>query len=422
MDYDVAVVGGGPAGVCSARSAAEQGASVLLVERYGFLGGSLAASLVGTIGGLFVREGESIEYSVGGLARECAETLKERGQAFGPVPWEQTAVLPHVPWGLKKLYDEWVQELEGLTLALHTCLVGCEVDDGRIASIRLHTVGGESTVSARVFVDASGDGYLSYLSGASMEGSPVQFPSMNFYMQNVNIGEALAAGLATLQDLIGDALEKGDYDLPRAGGAVIPTMRPGEVIVAMGRISMEGRPVDCCDPAELTYAEQEGRRQAVLLSEFLRDRMPGFSEAYLADTPCRVGVRSTRRLDGRYVLTRDDVLGAADFPDGICRSAWPVELHAEGKATVLEFPPPGECYRIPFRSLLPREPENLLVAGRCLSATPEGQASARVSATSMAMGEAVGTAAVLALAGGGSASGVGAGDLRARLEERGALL
>jgi len=422
MDTDIVVVGGGPAGVAAARAAAEQGAKVLLVERYGFLGGNLTAALVGTIGGLFVKEGEEIVYVAGGLAQECAETLKERGQAFGPVPWEQTAVLPHVPFGLKKLYDEWVEATEDLEPALHTCLVGCDVKEGRIGGVHLYNRAGHISTAAQIYIDASGDGELAYLSDVTMEGDPVQFPSMNFYMQNVNIAEALTAGLATLQDLIKEAIETGEYELPRSGGAVIPTMRPGEVIVAMGRISVQGRPVDCANPGELARAEIEGRKQAGLLADFLKAKMPGFSEAYLADTPCQVGVRATRRLVGRYVLTRDDVLGAADFPDGICRSAWPVELHAEGKGTVLEFPPPGETYQIPYRSLLPQKMQNLLVVGRCLSATFEGQASARVSGTCMAMGEAAGTAAAMALAGEGSVAEIDISELLGKLKERGALL
>ena len=422
MDYDVIVTGGGPAGIAAARAASEEGAKVLLVEKCGFLGGSLTASLVGTLGGLFVKAGDGLDYAVGGLAKECAEALKERGQGFGPIPWEQTAVLPHAPWGYKKLCDEWAEAAVGLDLLLHTCLTGASVDGGRVTGLRLQTRDGERSASAAVYVDASGDGDLAFICGASMETSPVQFPSMNFYMQNVNIGEALGAGLATLQTLIKEAVESGEYDLPRAGGAVIPTMRPGEVVVAMGRIALGGRPVDCTNPEQLTYAELEGRKQAVLLSEFLRAKMPGFAEAYLADTPCRVGIRCTRRLAGRYVLTGDDVRRAAEFTDGVCRSAWPIELHAEGKVTVLEFPPPEKTYAVPFRSLLPVELENLLVAGRCLSADVQGQASARVAGTSMAMGEAAGVAAAMAVKGGGGAAEVDPGALRGRLEKRGAVL
>ncbi len=422
MDTDVLVVGGGPAGVAAARAAAQRGAKVTLVERYGFLGGSLAASLVGTLGGLFVRDGEEIDYLVGGIARECAETLKERGLAFGPVPWEQTAVLPHVPWGVKDLFDQWVSERENIELRLHTQLVGCDVQDSAIKKVTLLDKSGIVELESKIYVDASGDGDLAFKAGARMEGSPVQFPSMNFYMANVNLGEALAAGLATLQSLIKEAIEKGEYDLPRAGGAVIPTMRPGEVIVAMGRIAINSKPVNCADPRELTYAELEGRRQAKLLAEFLREKMPGFSQAYLMDTPAQVGVRSTRRLVGRHVLTGEEVLKGARFEDAICRSAWPVEMHAEGKGTVLEFLQPGEFYQIPYRSLLPQEIRNLLVVGRCLSATPEGQASARVSATSMAMGEASGVGATLALSQGVDPGDINIPDLQGILKERGFII
>jgi choline dehydrogenase-like flavoprotein len=421
MKADVVVVGGGPAGTACARAAAEMGAGVILVERYGFLGGNLTAALVGTIGGLFVKGEEGFDYVVGGIPRDCAETLKGRGQAFGPVPWEKTAVLPYVPFGLKTLMDEWMEKA-GVRLHLHTRLTRVNLNGERIESIRVSNVGGGADVEGTVFVDASGDGALAFLAGASMEGSPVQFPSMNFFMANVNIAEALTAGLATLQTLIKEAVESGEYDLPRAGGAVIPTMRPGEVIVAMGRIARDGRPVDCADPLELVYAEKEGRRQASLLAAFLKAKMPGFAEAYVADTPTQVGARATRRLVGKYVLTASDVLGGASFDDAVSRCAWPVELHAEGKGTTLEFLPDGKYYQIPYRSLLPMETDNLLVAGRCLSASFKGHASARVSSSCMAMGEAAGVAAVLALGKGGRCEDVNVGELQAALTERGALV
>ena len=422
MDADVIVVGGGPTGVMAARAASERGARVVLLERYGFLGGSLTASLVGTLCGLFSREGENISYLVGGIARECAEMLKSRGLAFGPLPWEKTAVLPHVPWGLKNLFDEWIEKEERIKLLLHTQLCGCRIEGSKISNILLVNKAGTRKLTGKVFIDASGDGDLAYQAGAEMEGSPVQFPSMNFYMANVNVNEALTAGLSTLQNVINDALEKGDYDLPRSGGAFIPTMRPGEVIVAMGRISINGWPVNCADPEELTYAEREGRKQALLLAEFLKAKMPGFSEAFILDTPTQVGVRSTRRLVGKYVLNRDDVLKGAHFDDAICRSAWPIELHAEGKSTTLEFLEPGKYYQIPYRSLLPKEIGNLIVAGRCLSASYEAQASARVSGTCMAMGEAAGIAAVLALEKDGNVAEVDTSELQSILKKRGAII
>ena len=422
MDADVVVVGGGPTGVAAARAASDEGAQVALLERYGFLGGSLTASLVGTLGGLYLKKGDSIDYLVGGIAQECAESLKSRGLALGPIPWEHTAVLPHAPYGLKNLFDEWVEKAKTLKLLLHTQLCGCTAEGSKISDVSILNKARTGILSGKVFIDASGDGDLAYQAGAEMEGSPVQFPSMNFYMGNVNVAEAFAEGFSALQRLIEDAIASGDYNLPRCGGAFIPTMQPGQVVVAMGRIAIDGRPVNCADPEELTYAEVEGRKQARLLAQFLRTKMPGFSEAFVVDTPTQVGVRSTRRLVGKYVLSRDDVLKGAHFDDAICRCAWPIELHAEGKSTVLEFLEPGQYYEIPYRCLLPKEVANLIIAGRCLSASYEAQASARVSGPCMAMGEAAGIAAVLALRKDGNVAEVDISELQSILKQRGAII
>ncbi|MDY6917819.1 MAG: FAD-dependent oxidoreductase [Chloroflexota bacterium] len=422
MDADVVVIGGGATGVAAARAAAEEGARVVLLERYGFLGGSLTASLVGSLGGLYVKDGEQIDYVVGGIARKCAETLKSWGVAFGPVAWGETAVLAHAPYAIKGMFDGWVEQAQNLRPLLHTQLCGCAMKQGRVSDVSYVNKAGVGKVSAKVFLDASGDGDLAFHAGVPMEGSPVQFPSMNFYMGNVDISQALAAGLATLQRLIEEALDTREYDLPRRGGAVIPTMLPGQVVVAMGRIAIDGRPVNCADPEQLTHAEMEGRRQARVLADFLKARMPGFSEAFIEDTPTQVGVRSTRRLVGEYVLTRDDVLSGARFDDAVCRCAWPIELHAEGKSTVLEFLKPGAYYEIPYRCLLPQHVDNLVVAGRCLSASYEAQASARVSGTAMAMGEAAGVAAAMASRTDGSVSRLDVSQLQDTLRRRGALL
>ena len=195
-----------------------------LLERYGFLGGSLTASLVGTLGGLYLKKGDSIDYLVGGIAQECAESLKSRGLALGPIPWEHTAVLPHAPYGLKNLFDEWVEKAKTLKLLLHTQLCGCTAEGSKISDVSILNKARTGILSGKVFIDASGDGDLAYQAGAEMEGSPVQFPSMNFYMGNVNVAEAFAAGFSTLQRLIEDAIASGDYDLPRCGGAFITTM------------------------------------------------------------------------------------------------------------------------------------------------------------------------------------------------------
>jgi len=224
-------------------------------------------------------------------------------------------------------------------------------------------------------------------------GDGIQYPSMMFTMQNVDVPQAYA-NIARLPELIEEKFES--EGLPRRGGNVIPTGRHGEVgevTVAMSRISMNDRPIDGSSEEELTYGELEGRIQADRLAEFLKEYMPGFAEAFLSDTAPRLGIRETRKIVGEYSLTEEDVLGARQFDDGIGRSAWPVERHVRGGETVWKFLDKGTWYTIPFRSLIPKGVDNLLVAGRCLSAEPDAFASVRVIGPCMLEGQAVGLAA-----------------------------
>jgi len=249
-------------------------------------------------------------------------------------------------------------------------------------------------------------------------GETIQYPSMMFYMQHVDVGAALS-DLNALNTLIAEHFVGSG--LPRKSGNIIPTGRPGEVLVAMSRVSVEGRPVDATDVDELTAGEMLGREQADRLARFLVRHMPGFAGAFLADTAPRLGIRESRRLRGRYQLTEDDVLEGRRFADGICRGAWPIELHGEGGETTWKFLATGTYYDVPYGSLLPRAVDNLAVVGRCLSATREAFASARVIGPCMSEGQAVGVAA--ALAGDRTAlAEVDVDAVRARLVRRGALI
>jgi hypothetical protein len=213
---------------------------------------------------------------------------------------------------------------------------------------------------------------------------------MMFTMQNVDVAQAYA-NIAKLPELIEQKFES--EGLPRRGGNVIPTGRHGEVTVAMSRLSLNDRPIDGSSEEELTYGEFEGRIQAARLADFLKQHMPGFAEAFLSDSAPRLGIRETRKVVGEYSLTEDDVLGARRFEDGIGRAAWPVERHVPGGETVWKFLDKGTWYTIPYRSLVPKGVDNLLVAGRCLSADPDAFASVRVIGPCMLEGQAVGLAA-----------------------------
>jgi hypothetical protein len=215
-----------------------------------------------------------------------------------------------------------------------------------------------------------------------------------------------------------EAAEGGEYRLPRLEGSWHRTPYPGVVTIHMTRVPN----VDATDPNQLTRAEIEGRRQVQEYHRFLRDRVPGFEQSVLVATSPAIGVRESRRVIGDYRLTREDVLEAHRFPDEIALCGAPIEDHIAAVDTRWTYVPDSGVYGIPFRCLLPAGVEGMLVAGRCFSATHDAHASARSMATCMAMGQAAGTAAALAVKSGVGPRSLHAADVRARLAEDGALL
>jgi hypothetical protein len=420
-EVDLLVVGGGAAGTAAAIAGARQGLRTTLVEEMPFLGGMSTGGCVGTFCGFYTMEREgNLAPLVGGLPLDIAETLLERGHALGPIPYKDTGVLPYVPWGVKTLLEERARAEAGLRVVLHAKLTHALVEQGEIRGVVVQTRAGRTALRARVYVDASGDAELSRLAGAeTRQGDEIQYPSMMFTMQNVDVGVALG-NLAELPRILEAHFES--EGLPRKTGNLIPTGRPGEILVALSRLEFAGRPVNATDAEELTWAEMEGRSQAARLGEFLRREVAGFSEAFLADSAARLGVRETRRIVGEYVLAEDDVLGARKFADGIGRSAWPIERHVRGGETLWRFLERGSFYTIPYRALLPRGVGNLLVAGRCLSADAGAFGSVRVIGPCMLEGQAVAVAARLIRDADTGASAVDVDRLRAELAALGVPL
>ena len=420
-DGDVVVAGGGPAGLGAALAAARFGVRVVLCERYGFLGGNFTVAAVGTVCGLYVRDGDGFDFVVGGIARELADGLAAVGAGLGPVPFKETAVFVYVPWAVKRLADHLVTSEPGLDVLLHAHVADVLADESEIRALVLATKRGPRAVTGRVFVDCTGDADVSTFAGVPTTLGPTgerQYASMQFVMQHVDTAAAMAA-IPQLGELMA---EHGGH-LSRDSGAVIPTLRPGEFVGAMTRVrNPDGSPIDVTDVRQATWGELEGRRLAEEAGTFLRDHVPGFSDAFLADTATALGVRETRRVTGDYVLTGDDVAGGARFDDAVARGAWPQEYHTAGRGTEYRFLPPGVSYQIPYRSLRPRGVRNLLVAGRCLSADHHALASTRVMGPSLALGQAAGTAAAIAARRGVPVADVDVAELQASLEQQGARL
>lgn len=420
-EADLVVVGGGSAGVAAAVTAAREGLRTVLLEDMPFLGGMATGGCVGTFCGFYLRQPDGTFHSlVGGLPAEIERRLAATGGCYGPVPFKTTAAVPYVPWHLKTLYDALVRAEPRLVVYLHARVVQTLAHDGIVDAVTVATRSGLVAVRAPYVVDASGEAAVALGAGApAVAGEAIQYPSMMFYMQHVDLERALphVLGLSAL-------LEEhyGSEQLPRRSGNVIPTGRPGEVLVAMSRVAVGGRPVDGGDAAALTLGEMLGREQAERCADFLRRRVPGFEEAFLSDTAPRLGIRETRRIRGRYALTGDDVLSGRRFDDGICRGAWPIELHVDDGRTEWRFLDDGVWYTVPYRSLLPEGLRNVLVAGRCLSATREGFASARVLGPCLGEGQAAGVAVAVAKAAGTALPDVDVDVVRARLATLGAPL
>jgi len=425
LEADVAVVGGGSAGLAAAVSAARSGARTALIERYGFFGGNAASAWVGTICGLYRTTADGFDPVCRGFAGRWSDELKAAGAGFGPIPYKETAVFLYVPWNYKWQADRWVTAETNLTPLLHSTVTDVARTGRTIDAVVIGSKRGPLAVTASVFVDASGDADLAYHAGLRTEmGGPGQrqFPSMQFVMQNVDVQAAYAAGLDKLNELIATVGQEPEWDLSRSGGAVLPTFRPGEALGAMTRVGVDGHSPDMTDPFEATAAEIAGRAEAEKAGRFLKSNMPGFAESFFADTPTQLGVRETRRGVGDYVLTGEDVLGAARFDDAIACGAWPQEFHVEGKATEWKWLEPGAYYQIPFRSLVAEGVDNLLLAGRCISATHEALASTRVIAPSMAQGEAAGVAAAISAQKSLAVRSLDVEEIRRVLSERGAFL
>jgi hypothetical protein len=243
-----------------------------------------------------------------------------------------------------------------------------------------------------------------------------------FRMGHVDTARALAEGKPRLRALMAEAETAGAFRFPRRSAYINPQPHDGEWRANVTQLSRaDGRAVDATDHAELSAAEVDGRRQVVEFHRFLRERVPGFERSYLLEIAAQLGIRETRRIRGRYELTVDDVLGLRDFDDAIGINGWPVEKHVRGD-TEWTFLGGRGYHALPYGMLVVAGRDNLLVAGRCASATHDAQASIRVSGPCFVMGEAAGVAAALAVRTCAAPGAVDVARLRERLRARGAIL
>lgn len=416
--WDVIVLGGGVSGCMAAFAAAKQGATTLLVEQYGFLGGSLTNAGVGPM--MTFHAGN--RQVVTGLPQELVERMAAKQGCIGHI--EDTtgyasSVTPFDAEIMKLTLDEMAQEL-CVDVLFHATLVDAKTENGVLQSVVVQTKNGTLELQGSVFIDATGDGALAFAAGAevrqgrdmdglcqpmttNMKVSGVDVESLkaeirknqgNFNVKDLSsMDRAPRLSMAGFYKEFNKAKTDGLLHTEREDVLLFETVNSGEVIVNTTRI-VKLNPVD---PWDLSRAEQEGRKQAHELIRFFRKSCVGFENAILVSTGVQIGVRESRRVMGDYVLTQEDLLESKYFEDTVALGGYPIDIHnPTGAKTATTHLKPGQYYYIPLRSLIVKGFENFLVCGRCMSATHEAGAAIRVTPIAMGVGQAAGAAAGLA--------------------------
>ena len=426
-EFDVVVLGGGPAGITAATAAARAGCRTILVERYGFLGGAGTAAGLSTFCGLHAHvEGEHRRV-VRGLADEILDRLAKLEGLREPHLSVQNRIQAQAyDISAYKIVADQLLLGAGVKLLFHALGAGALLRSEReIEALLVETKSGRRAVLGRLFIDCSGDGDLAAWAGAPYEVGDgrgnMLYPSTMFRINAVDPQKAGAAW-ELIPRLMAEAEAKGAR-FPRKKPIVRPQPNPIEWRANLTQIrNPDGSAVSGIDLEQLSYGEVEGRRQCAEVFDFIRRSTPGFERSYIVEIAPQLGIRETRRVKGALMVSEDDILDCVDFPDAIGVNGWPVEAHIAGDVKFVFARKPRGFNQLPYRMIVPQRVENLLVAGRCAAMTHDGQSSARVSGPCFVMGQAAGTAAALALAQGVAPEKLEVAGLQRRLERDGAYL
>jgi hypothetical protein len=393
ISCDVLVVGGGAAGVAAAVAAGRAGAKVVLLERYGFLGGLATTAQVGTICGLYLRDTAHSEATpvAGGFAKEYSERL-ERAAGASRIRLDNGLwVLPYPPPVFASVADALVRECENVSVILHATVAEAQAEGPRLMEVRALAWNEPVALRPRAVVDCSGEATAAALAGAGVEdGARDQAPSLVFVMENADPGLA-ERGLLEVRRELRQAVEKGALPALCERLSLVPgTGADGHFAF---KFTLTAASSDLPLWQQVTAWERQARALVDELRRFLIASTACCRNARFSSVAPQLGVRSGRRICGRATLAERDVLNARKSPQGIARGCWPMERWGNGPRPEMTFFNERDYYEIPLDCLRAVELDNVLAAGRCFSASAGAMSSARVIGTSLATGWAAGAAA-----------------------------
>ena len=419
-EVDVAVIGGGPGGLPAAIAAARHQATTILVERYGFLGGMATNGLIGPI--LAHTAHQSSTPIIGGIAKELCMRMHEQG---GAPKWEDALKQWGVPFDseiFKHVADQMVEEA-GVRVLFHSYFSDTIVEDDEIKAVIVESKSGRQAIAAKIVVDATGDADVAYRSGApTQKGRPADgmTQSMGTIFRIGGIEKVSPEERKEASEKIRKAIDAGELQMYNTSlGGHSSTIIEGEVTPNVTRFAGDATNVE-----DLTRGEIQVRKDTLKIVDFFRKNVPAYRNCYLIATPAQIGIRESRQIIGEATLTGDDIVKGRKFEDGIAKGSWWVDIHCprgfvkddvhlcylecpmkdcymhteyEDQLMDTIHPPKGDWYGIRYGCLVPKKIDNLLVSGRCISATHDAMAGARVMGTCMAIGQAAGTAAAQAV-------------------------
>ena len=427
-NFQVIVAGAGSAGCSAAISAARLGARTLLIDRLPFAGGT-STGVLDTFYG-FYTPGVEVKKIVSGVPDDVVTELRSLGTVIErPNTYGAGTGITYNPEHLKVAWERLLKR-SGVTVLLHSLISEVVINRGQIQSLVLSNRAGTYEVSADSFVDCTGDADLTHLANLPYERageiSPAQTLTTTFRMVNVDLKERKTINKDQLHKLMQEASQQG-YQLPRKEGSDHITTVPNTTATVMTRLDSLRAKEDGFDsvienPFFLTESEMAGREQALEYARFLKAKVPGYENSEIYGLSTFLGIRETRRVHGDYRVTRDDVLNAQQFDDQIALCGAPIEDHHSGDGTEWRYLPEGSAVGIPLSSLRVKEASNLLVAGRCFSASHDAHASIRSMAQCMAMGSAAGVNAAIASTEHKSIRDVDTSKIQLILQDSGAIL